>query len=441
MGMGKQKLKQQLTKQLKQQLKQPVKPRVRIIGAGIGGLTLGRTLLKHGIPAVLYDRRPSARRLGYAVTLHAPTYRPLLDVLGLDEQTFRSRVAVDARYGGTGRIDPALLVRPTPGVDYATSFRVHRHSLQRLLADAEGLDVRYGKEIELVAPGTEPGLLALHLEDSAAPNLPGLNAWYQTKGIPFVVPPPIELQTPFLVGADGELSVVRKSLSPHTESKILPYVVYSGWRRMTRKQFETICAPAMQASTVIEKKLDGGVVLNVSINEAHTSVVDMGFVYSRPFRGNMWAADALHMANREVDEAKHIPSAFYEEIATLEGLEEPFKYMFDAEMAEKDGRCLHWLMRSALMSEEDLHALAGVGAAFLGDAAHTEPILGGEGINSAITDGLGLGNCIAKHGSSGVPGWYDSRFEAWENGIRKSEDAIREMHSGIYIHRFRSPVR
>jgi 2-polyprenyl-6-methoxyphenol hydroxylase-like FAD-dependent oxidoreductase len=71
-----------------------------IIGAGLAGVTLGRALLERGIPVVLYDRATSAPRHGYGISLHASTYRPLLNMLKMDEQTFRQNVAVDAAVGG-----------------------------------------------------------------------------------------------------------------------------------------------------------------------------------------------------------------------------------------------------------------------------------------------------------------------------------------------------
>lgn len=67
---------------------------VRIIGAGIEGLILGRCLVNHGVPVVLYKRIPSIPRHGYNVTLHVSSYGPLLDTLGLDEWTFRLHITM-----------------------------------------------------------------------------------------------------------------------------------------------------------------------------------------------------------------------------------------------------------------------------------------------------------------------------------------------------------
>lgn len=119
---------------------------VRIIGAGIGGLTLGRCLLKHGVLVVLYERMPSTPRHGYGVTLHASSYTPLPEILGLDEWTFKRRVAVDGSLGGCGNVEPKSIIYP--GRVDSTSFRAHREKLERLLR--EGLDVRWENALKRV---------------------------------------------------------------------------------------------------------------------------------------------------------------------------------------------------------------------------------------------------------------------------------------------------
>jgi 2-polyprenyl-6-methoxyphenol hydroxylase-like FAD-dependent oxidoreductase len=130
---------------------------ISIIGAGIGGLTLTRCLLKHGIPAVLYERMRSTPRHSYGVTLHASSYRPLLKVLEIDEWTFKRRIAVDGEIGGSGKINPRVLVRP--GEIDADSFRAHREKLERLLR--EGLNVQWEHALEKVEE--EPSGMGLHL--------------------------------------------------------------------------------------------------------------------------------------------------------------------------------------------------------------------------------------------------------------------------------------
>ncbi|EPE26256.1 FAD/NAD(P)-binding protein [Glarea lozoyensis ATCC 20868] len=119
---------------------------ISIIGAGIGGLTLARCLLKRNIPIVLYENMPSGTRHSYAITLLQSSYQPLLDVPEIDESAFKRRVAVDGTMGGNGAINAKLLVQQS--ASSSNSFRAHRGKLEELLR--EGLDVRWEHTLERV---------------------------------------------------------------------------------------------------------------------------------------------------------------------------------------------------------------------------------------------------------------------------------------------------
>ena len=69
------------------------------------------------------------------------------------------------------------------------------------------------------------------------------------------------------------------------------------------------------------------------------------------------------------------------------------------------------------------------GVLFIGDAVHAQPILGGNGYNDALRDGVELGEVIAKEGVEGVVSWYNRVGGRWRDGVTKSEQAIKEMHS------------
>lgn len=367
---------------------------VRIIGAGIGGLTLGRCLLKHGIPAVLYERMPSNPRHSYGVTLHASSYMPLLEILGLDELIFRRRIAVDGLLGGNGNIEPKFMVYPCQVS--STSFRANREKFEKLLR--EGLDIRWGHSLERVEQTWSE--TALYFQNGQ------------------------KVESSCVVGADGPHSNTRKSLSPDRPFGILPYVAFNGKRRVKRALFDSIYAPAFKNSNVLEMKIDN-LVLNISVNEQQADMVSVSWIFSRPAKGS---TDPLHKPNRPVSGATDIPDEFFDEVEALSGLSQPFREVFDAGKLRME-RVLHWLMRTVLVKQPELHALAKKGIFFMGDSVHVEPILGGEGANNAITEGIELAKCISASGPSGILSWYESRYPVWERGIRNSENAIIAMHN------------
>ena len=136
----------------------------------------------------------------------------------------------------------------------------------------------------------------------------------------------------------------------------------------------------------------------------------------------------LFKANRPVPAATDIPADVCEEIRNHRNLSEPFKEMFDAEKFKVE-RVLNRLMRTVLVPSEQLRLLAQKGVYFMGDSAHAEPILGGDGANDTIRDGMGLAKCIAKEGPESISAWYKETYSLWEAGVRESEARLCELHT------------
>lgn len=365
---------------------------VSIIGAGIGGLALGRCLLKCGIPVVLYDKAPSSSRHSYGITLHPSTYMPLLNILGMDERTFKHHVAVDGAMGGIGRLKPKSLIL-SDQYDKG-SFRAHRGNLELLLR--EGLDIQWEEGLENMDVSAN-GKLQLHIKSGQS------------------------LDRSFAVGADGPHSITRKSLSPGSEPMVLPIVAFNGKRRVKKDHFDAVYGPAMDDCNVVEVKIND-TVLQVAIIEKKADQVGISWIYSRPSQG---ATDPLYKPNRPASGATNIPEEFFQEIGALQNLEQPFKEVFYAETLKKE-RILTWLMRVALVSLAELQELQGKGVVFIGDAVHTEPILGGNGANNTIDDAISLAGCIANGESISL--WYEKRYPIWVEATEKSKRLIKEMH-------------
>ena len=369
-------------------------PVVTIAGAGLAGLTLGQCLMQKGIPCLLLERVSSSPPNNYGMTLHPWAYQPLLKVLQMDEATFRAKLSIDASRGGTGSMSGGFL---SSGVHATSStFRCHRGKLEQMLR--EGQDIRWEHTIKDVETSSQKVTIRIENEQ------------------------PIESKV--VVGSDGVHSQVRKSLAPNIQLKVLPYVVFNGKRRMMLDSFQKILAPQMQGH-VVESRQDD-VVLQIAVNEYTGAGVDISYTYSRHARTN----DPLHQPNRPIPKATDIPEEFYIELKELRELKPVFAEIFNAAKVRQD-RVLHWLMRSALGTEKDIQELTDQGVLLIGDAVHAMPILGGEGGNTAMKDGVDLAEHIAAHGSQGIKSFSGPRYEKWKKAVEESERRLSETHSPV----------
>jgi len=356
--------------------------RISIVGAGIGGLVLGRCLKARGIPAILWDSAPASRRQSYSITLLPWAYDLLLKDLSLDHATFYKRVAVD--YKRQDSNDQQHIGAP---------FRAHRGELEGLLA--EGLDIRWSHKLTKVQKDTHQNTLSF--EDGK------------------------HFTSDIVIGADGVHSQVRKSIAPNSQVKVHPYVVYNGKRRIDPANFEQLASQFRNVISVQTRH--GDAFLQAYVNEYKDEYVSLSYTYSRPSRE---LSDPLDQRDRSVSGASKIPEALFDEVDHMAGLEEPFATVFDSR-AMRDDRVLHWLMRSVTVNAEELADAASKGIALIGDALHGTPILGSEGANLAIRDSVELADCIAQ--SSSLTTYFNDRGHRWSAAVEDSETRLAGIHA------------
>lgn len=365
-------------------------PPITIIGAGLSGLTLGLCLKHRGIGAVVYDRATSPPRYNYGIVLHSSTYRPLLSILHMNETTFREKLAVNAQQG-SGSLSGTNSSAPTD------AFRCHRGRLQDLL----------GKDLSI----------------SWDKRLKDLQLAPQSKEISASFDGGYSLKARCLIGCDGPHSITRQSLSSAMKLQVLPYVVFNGKRLISITEYMTTIHDYMQ-NHVLAQAHKGEILLEISVNDISGSHVDLSYTYSRPAKENI---DPLHKPDRTIPGATDIPEEFYEELAALQDLKLPFKVIFDAEAVRGD-RVLHWLMRTLMPDPSEAQRLAKHDVVLIGDAAHATPILGGEGANMAIRDGIDLAQHIATHGIDDFEAFVKSKSPLWEKSVDDSKIMINNMH-------------
>ncbi|KAF8984262.1 hypothetical protein BGZ46_008435 [Entomortierella lignicola] len=179
-------------------------PKVLIVGAGLGGLTLAILLEKANIDYEIYERSTTLRALGSATSL-APNVLPLLEQLGLHEElkTIWKETSYFSMYKETengdieltGRSDSTIL-QEISGYPMVLMARPDLHSL--LLSHVPSHKIHLGKRVLSIIQDIDNGVL-IRTSDG------------------------MTHEGDILVGSDGAYSGVRQSLYKlMAEEKLLP---------------------------------------------------------------------------------------------------------------------------------------------------------------------------------------------------------------------------
>jgi len=369
--------------------KMPPSP-VSIIGAGFSGLVIGQCLRRRNIPAVIYEKGTADLRNNYGVTLHNSTYRPLLESLEISEEDFKRHVAID-------HPDSHELVSD------GQRLRVNRAALTHVLR--KGLDIRWEHKLSDISANSPSRSATFTVGDQD-----------ETR------------EYNLLIGADGAHSATRSLLNlPRSVSdlKVLPYIVFNGKRRIAYSNLppgllDTFTNP----NGITHTQGDALLTIKADFWDPAKQVVAISYTLSRAASEN-----DQPLLDRNIRDSESLAKHFVEEVAALGEKPEPFRQVFNPDTMNED-RLLHWLMRSSLLEPRCLEELvASKGALLLGDAAHTQQILSGNGANLAIKDAIEFAKHINTSGEvNDVTAFLDARAQAWIEETREAEQSLQSLH-------------
>jgi 2-polyprenyl-6-methoxyphenol hydroxylase-like FAD-dependent oxidoreductase len=357
-----------------------MKTPVTIIGAGLGGLTLARVLLVHGIAAVIYEAEVSAnaRAQGGQLDIHDYNGQRALKAAGLFEkflEIIHAGGQADRVLDKDGKV---LFDQPDDGTGGRPE--VQRGDLRRILLDSLPADtIRWGNKVTAVSP-LGGGRYVLTFADGST------------------------VTTELLVGADGAWSRVRPLLS---EAK----PTYAGISFIEMYLFDGDTRHKASAEAV-----GGGALFALAPGK--------GIMAHREANGVLHTYAALHKPEDWITRID-----FSDPVSALARVAEEFDgwaaeltaLITDGETAPVP-RTIH-----ALPVEHRWDRVPGV--TLVGDAAHLMSPFAGEGANLAMYDGAELGEAIAAN-----PGDAEAALIAYERELfPRSASAAAEAEQNLTL--------
>jgi len=335
---------------------------VTIVGAGLGGLTLARVLLVHGIPATIYEAEPAAdaRTQGGQLDIHERSGQLALEAAGL---TGKFRAIIHEGGEATRVLDSrgtVLLDEPDEGTGGRPE--VLRGDLRRILIDSlpDGA-IQWGRKVT-GARSLGGGRHELTVEDGPA------------------------VTAEILVGADGAWSKVRPLLSDARPEYVGTTFV------------ETYLRDADERHPAAAEAVGGGALFALSPGQgigAHREAGAVLHAYVQLNRSAEWVA-GIDFSDAAAATAR-VAAEFGGWAPELTAL------ITDGETAP---------VPRMIYALPDAHRWDRVpGVTLLGDAAHLMPP-SGEGANLAMLDGAELGQAIAAH-----PDDIEAALTAYEQAL------------------------